>query len=142
MIAVNETHDPALRSWVGSANLPGTDFPVQNLPLGIFKRRDTEDAAGIGVAIGDQILSLRRTVDLGLIDGISSPMREACGKATLNALMALGNEEMGRLRQQLSNILRAGGSAADSRLLVPMADVELQVPARIGDYTDFYASVF
>jgi fumarylacetoacetase len=142
MIAVNDTHDPALRSWVESANLPGTDFPIQNLPLGIFKRRDTEDAAGIGVAIGDQILSLRRTVDLGLIDGISSPMREACGKAALNAVMALGNEEMGRLRRQLSSILRAGGSAADARLLVPMADVELQVPARIGDYTDFYASVF
>jgi fumarylacetoacetase len=142
MIAVNDTHDPALRSWVESANLPGADFPIQNLPLGIFRRLDTEDVAGIGVAIGDQILSLRRAAELGVLEGMSAAMLDACSHSTLNALMALGNVEMARLRRQFSRILGAGGWGADARILVPVVDAELHMPVAIGNYTDFYASIF
>ncbi|MGH9576390.1 MAG: hypothetical protein ACRD3R_03050, partial [Terriglobales bacterium] len=55
---VNRTHDPKLRSWVESANEPGSDFPIQNLPFGIFKRKKSNESPRGGVAIGDQILDL------------------------------------------------------------------------------------
>ena len=68
MIAtINDTHDAGLRSWVESANSTSTDFPIHNLPYGIFRRRGTRDAPGVGVAIGVQILDLRRSADLGLL---------------------------------------------------------------------------
>ena len=57
---VNETHDPGLRSWVESANSPSSDFPIQNLPLGVFRPRGGAGAPAIGVAIGDEILDLRQ----------------------------------------------------------------------------------
>ena len=58
MQQINETHDPALRSWVGSANVPATDFPIQNLPFGVFRRRGSDEPFRGGVAIGDQIVDL------------------------------------------------------------------------------------
>ena len=58
MMTTNETHNPELRSWVASANAAGTDFPIQNLPLGVFRRYGSAEAFRVGVAIGDQILDL------------------------------------------------------------------------------------
>ena len=141
MDTLNETHDPALRSWVESANSTTTDFPIQNLPLGVFRPAGGHGAATIGVAIGDQILDLRKSTELGLFDRLSSALRAATTADTLNRLMTLGHEAAAQLRQRISTILAAGSPDADSRILVPVVDVELQLPAAIGNYTDFYASI-
>src|SRR5687768_3953159 len=141
MDTLNETHVPALRSWVESANSTTTDFPIQNLPLGVFRPAGGRGASTIGVAIGDQIVDLRKSTELGLFDQLSSALREVTKTATLNPLMALGHEAAAQLRQRISTILAAGSPDADARILVPVADVELQLPAAIGNYTDFYASI-
>lgn len=145
----NSTHRADLTSWVGSANEPGTDFPIQNLPLGVFRRAGTDEAPRVGVAIGDQIVDVPAALGEGLF-GIDTPARtaaEACDAPWLNALMALGRDYSAALRRRLSEILRedapeyAADPALASRVLVPMAGAELLLPAEIGDYTDFYASV-
>ena len=139
---INETHDPALKSWVESADSPDTEFPIQNLPLGVFRRRGTNDMPAIGVAIGNQILDLRSTGSLGLLEESGAPLADATAASTLNGLMALGHAEMSRLRRLLVTILRADGRRAEPRSLVAMDQAEMLLPAAIGDYTDFYASVF
>jgi fumarylacetoacetase len=127
---VNRTHAPELRSWVDSANGPATDFPIQNLPFGVFRRRDSKDAPRVGVAIGSQIVDPAAA-------GVTSTHSD------LNALMALGNDAAHALRLALSELLRhdSPDRARAEKALTPMADCELLLPARIGDYTDFYASI-
>jgi len=137
--ALDQTHDVRLRSWVESANSPTGDFPVQNLPFGVFRPRG--GVPTIGVAIGDEILDLRQSGERGLLDGLSSALRAATEASTLNPLMALGRGAAAILRQRISKILAADGWGADPRLLTPAADAELQVPATIGNYSDFYASI-
>jgi fumarylacetoacetase len=137
---LNSTHDPALTSWVESANLPETDFPIQNLPFGLFNSSTT---LAIGVAIGDRILDLDRAAQAGLLDGLSQKTVDACSALSLNRLMGLGPRHWSPLRKCLSDLLRSGSEhqASVEPLLVPMADTEMRMPARIGDYTDFYASI-
>ena len=146
---MNDTHRPDLASWVESANRPDTSFPIQNLPLGVFRRRGSDDMPGVGIAIGDEVLDVSAALEEGAF-GIDTPARtaaEACDAPWLNGLMALGPEYASALRARVSELLRAGApeQAADpslaGRLLVPMRDAEMFVPAEIGDYTDFYASV-
>ncbi len=138
---INDTHDPALRSWVESANSPATDFPIQNLPFGVFRRRGSREAAHIGVAIGDQVVDLLRCRQQGLLAGLPDALLQAAGSSQLNRLMALGGESASLLRRRLMEILKAEApQRAD--LLVPIEDAELLLPAAIGDYTDFYASSF
>ncbi len=142
---LNDTHDPALRSWVVSANQPGTDFPIQNLPYGVFQRRGDSSPARLGVAIGSHILDLPGTADSGHLQGLSSPAIEACRTPSLNAFMALGPDAWSGLRQRLSTLLREASPRAkrpSDRLLVPMAEADMHLPATIGDYTDFYASIY
>jgi fumarylacetoacetase len=125
-----------IRSWVGSAE--GSDFPLENLPLGVFRRAD--GVACIGTAIGDRILDLRATADAGLLTG---ELVAACRQDSLNALMAMGREAAGALRAWLMDLLSdTGVRKRVEPLLVPQAGVEMLLPARIGDYTDFYASVY
>jgi len=127
-MALDETHDPALKSWVESANQPGCDFPIQNLPFGVFKRKGTKEEPRGGVAIGDQILDLAA---LGVKTG-----------PTLNGLAALGPPSWRKLRRQLSNGLSVRGrNARFSKYLLPMKQAELLLPLEIGDYTDFYAGI-
>ena len=139
--SLDETHDPALRSWVTTANEPGAEFPIQNLPFAAFS-----PGPGLpvrcGVGIGDRIL------DVGACEG---PMRgeieraaaRACGAASLNDLMRMGPQAAAALRRRLSQLLRAesGAREAVAAALVPLAQVELSLPVRIGGFTDFYASV-
>ena len=151
MTALNETHDPALTSWVESAQRPDGDFPIQNLPFGVFRRRGVEGAARVGVAIGDQVLDVAAALELGLLEAREALVgATACRAPSLNALMALGPRHWSALRLALSRLLRADGEVAArvradaslaARVLVPMADAELLLPAVVGDYTDFYASV-
>lgn len=146
MVKLDETHDPARRSWVESANAAAAPFPIQNLPFGVFRRRGESGAARIGVAIGDQVLDLGAAAASGLLAGAEASAA-ACAQPALNALMALGPEANRALRLALSRLLRADGADVDRRkaaagtLLTPMADIEMTLPATIGDYTDFYASI-
>ena len=140
---LDETHDPARLSWVTSANAPGGDFPIQNLPFGVFRT-----AAGspprVGVAIGDQILDLNALAEEGRLDRIPG-VREACRAASLNPLMALPPEPRRALRSALSDLLRVRVKRLipeASHLLVPQREATMLLPAQVGDYTDFYASVF
>ena len=136
---VDETHDAALSSWVPSANARGTDFPVQNLPLGIFRRRGTHDRPRIGVAIGDAIFDLYHAAQENLVTGADT-LREACEATTLNALMSLPHAHRLQFRHTLSSLLRYGADASRTQL-VSQEDAEMLLPAAIGDYTDFYASI-
>jgi len=122
------THDPALTSWVESANDPATDFPPQNLPFGRFRRKEG-DRWRIGVAIGDAVLDLAHA---RVHDGDD-----------MNALMAAGVDLRVALRRALSAGLARGApqEAEWRRCLVARTDVELGVPCRIGDYTDFYTGI-
>ena len=142
--ALNRTHDPKLRSWVTSANLPDCDFPIQNLPFGVFRRRGTTETARIGVAIGDRILDLSACHDMGLLTDLPQSLQSACTASTLNPLMALGRKAVSALRHQLSSLLRrdAATSPPEATILVDMAAADLLLPATIFDYTDFYASIF
>jgi fumarylacetoacetase len=143
---VDGTHDAALRSWVESAADPGTDFPVQNLPLGAFRRAEARPSR-VGCAVGNQILDLAACAERGLLRGLPAEVEDACRASSLNGLMALGSRVRGTLRHRLSHLLRAEGAFVTARgeaaaVLVPQAEVEMQMPAAVGDYTDFYASVF
>lgn len=118
---IDETHDPALTSWVESANRAGCDFPIQNLPLGVFRTaRDPQPR--LGVAIGDAILDIRRWLH----------------GESLNSYMSLSTTQRRYLRRQLSKALAKGSPA---RELTPQSNCEMLLPAHIGDYTDFYASI-
>ncbi|MDZ5460960.1 fumarylacetoacetase [Azohydromonas lata] len=143
MTLLNETHDPALRSWLASANTAGGDFPIQNLPFAVFRRAGTPEAFRGGVAIGDQVLDLAAVAAAGVFAGDAQAAARAASEAKLNALMALGPAAWSALRLALSRALREGaaGQAALRPCLVPQDRVEYDVPARIGDYTDFYTSI-
>lgn len=142
MISLNQTHDPKLKSWVSSANDGKTDFPIQNLPFGVFRANGPEEYFRGGVAIGDQILDISACFDKGLFEGDAKVAAEACKGPVLNPLMALGQRYWSALRARLSDLLQEGGPESDLRdALVAQRDVEMAVPAQIGDFTDFFASV-
>jgi len=124
----DETHDPARVSWVESANDPASDFPIQNLPFGRFRRAAAEPWR-IGVAIGEQVLDLAAA---GLVD-----------HGDMNRLMAAGPAVRRALRSALSLGLRHGSHERSrfAEALVAQAEVELGVPCSIGDYTDFYTGI-
>jgi fumarylacetoacetase len=141
---LNETHDPSLRSWVGSANDPGSDFPIQNLPYGVFRRAGSTEPMRVGVAIGDMILDLPSACARGVFRGVAhEPAQRACAP-TLNALMALGPPAWSALRLALSRLLRASAPEADGLrdCLVPRSEAVHALPAHIGDYTDFFTSQY
>ena len=141
---LDETHDPNRTSWVESANDPATDFPIQNLPFGVFRRREGSEAARVGVAIGDQIVDVSACATAGLLTSDAALAAERCTQPTLNDLMRLGRSAATALRRALSSFLDASEPQKNrdaSRVLVPMRDAELLLPVRTGDYTDFYASI-
>jgi fumarylacetoacetase len=129
MYEIDATHDPKRKSWVASANAADTDFPIQNLPFGRFRRAGSGEAWRIGVAIGDQVLDARAA---GAID-----------TDDMNALMAAAPAERRALRATLSNGLAEGSAqqAAWAQALVPQSQCEFTVPCRVGDYTDFYTGI-
>jgi fumarylacetoacetase len=143
--AVDETHRVELQSWVESANVTTSDFPIQNLPLGCFR---TADGARPGIAIGDRILDLGAARALLGLDARLAAAIDACvASGNLNPLLTLGRTALRDLRAAVSESLRADtpagqrARASAGSLLVRMDDVELVLPVRVGDYTDFYASI-
>jgi fumarylacetoacetase len=143
---INETHDPNLRSWVESANDPDTDFPIQNLPYGLFTRPDRDELPVIGVAIGDEVLHLPGVAEQLWWDDPTDIIGDACGVESLDFLMILTPQELSELRRRLSKLLRADNVSSERYLvenfLIPINQVEMLLPADIGDYTDFYASIY
>ena len=128
MAGLDATHDPELKSWVESASGSATDFPIQNLPFGVFRRKGTKEKPRGGVAIGDQIFDLAA---LGIETG-----------TTLNGIAATGPSTWRRLRKQVSKALSVRGyKKSYAKHVVPMKRAELFVPVAIGDYTDFYAGI-
>lgn len=146
-MVIDPTNDPSLRSWVQTANLPNADFPIQNLPFGIFRRTGTHEAPRVGVAIGAAILDVAACLAAGLFDSDleARTAATACTLPTLNELMSRGLAARRALRRAISALL---ADAAPVHLrqtaeyaLVLQHEAELFLPAQIGDYTDFYASV-
>jgi fumarylacetoacetase len=139
---MDPTNDPGLRSWVPVA--PDSQFPIQNLPYGVFQR--SGDLPRIGVAIGDHVLDLAVLESAGLLDTPALRGRAVFGQSSLNDLMSVGYAGWREARAAISRLLRHDESVlrdnADlrERALVPQAEVELLLPAEIGDYTDFYSS--
>ena len=144
MTALDETHDPKRKSWVASAE-GHRDFPIQNLPLGVFSPPQGELRGG--VAIGDAIFDLRAGQAEGLFSGAAELAAVAAAGPTLNPLMALGKEPRIALRRRLSELLSADSSerkfveGLSSRLLHNAAGCAIHVPATIGNYTDFFAGI-
>jgi fumarylacetoacetase len=140
---IDHTHEASARSWLASANAAGTDFPLQNLPLAVFRRAGSTEPWRGGVAIGDQVLDLAA---LAATRRLAAPMQavvDAAARSELNALMALGQPAWRTLRHGLFELLVASSSAQAwlAACLLGMGDVEFTLPAQIGDYTDFYTSI-
>ncbi|RZD23323.1 fumarylacetoacetase [Pseudoalteromonas sp. MEBiC 03485] len=144
MSLINETHDINLKSWVASANEANCDFPIQNLPFAEVRRKNSDEAFRGAVAIGDQVIDLAKVNDLGLFSGDAQVAVKAASQATLNEFMGLGQQYWSALRLALSKALREGASeqAQLSEALTAQADIEFALPCRIGDYTDFYTSIY
>ncbi len=141
------TTDPTLRSWVTSANDGVTDFPIQNLPYGVFRRAGSLEAPRVGVAIGDFVLDIAACLAAGLFDHDDELARVAarcCASPTLNMLMSRSRDAQLALRLAISHLLAESASTHDRQIaeyaLVAQSDAEMFLPVEIGDYTDFYAS--
>ncbi|MEM9024411.1 MAG: fumarylacetoacetase, partial [Bacteroidota bacterium] len=134
-------NDPTLTSWV---NIPeGSDFPIQNLPFGIFS--PAQGTPRVGVAIGDQVVDLSRLAELGFLDGLG--VDPAVWSApVLNPFIELGKAATRAVRQRLSELLQSGnqelqGSENVGSVLLERSSVQLHLPVHVGDYTDFYSSI-
>ena len=144
---MNDTHDASRKSWVQSANAADCDFAIQNLPFGVFSRRGESDRR-IGVAIGDQIVDVRECGRANLWSGEAADIAELCSQPTMNALAAAPRSAHVAFRARLSELLTGSEAEANAitpipaGALVPMAEADMHLPAIIGDYTDFYASIY
>jgi len=141
---LDATHDSALRSWVDSANGPGTDFPVQNLPYGRFRRTGSAEPWRVGVAIGDQVLDLRLAREQCKWNDDIDRLLQPLAAGDLNAFMAQSPGARRALRTALSKALREDGEQRPllARCLVSQDSVEMALPCAIGDYTDFYTGIY
>jgi fumarylacetoacetase len=140
---LDATHDPALQSWVESANARGCDFPVQNLPYGRFRRAGSNEPWRIGVAIGDQVLDLRLARE-----SVAWPVEVKASMAPLaagdlNGFMSSSGASRRAMRAALCAALCEGSAQRQAlqAALVPQAMAEMTLPCEIGDYTDFYAGI-
>ncbi len=143
--SLDHTHDPSARSWLTSAQAESGDFPIQNLPLAVLRRRGSSEAMRGATAIGDQALDLATLAATGLLKGPAQAACQACAGPALNDFMALGPTAWRALRHGLFALLAHDAPAeAQARVkacLLPLSEVEYGLPARIGDYTDFYTSI-
>ncbi len=139
---MDPTTDPKLTSWVPVAE--GSDFPVQNLPYGVFRRADAP--ASVGVAIGEMVLDLAAVHDAGLFGDTALAGENVFAARSLNAFMAKGRRAWTDARARVGALLSSGNpTIRDSddlrrRTLPPMSDVRMLLPVEIGDFTDFYSS--
>ncbi|MCA6100524.1 fumarylacetoacetase [Bradyrhizobium australafricanum] len=141
---LDETHDPARRSFVEAANDADSDFPIQNLPVGVFSNT-ADSALRVGVAIGNHVLDLKK-VSLAS-ERFAEPVRNALQESSLNALFALGRSAIRDTRRIIGDMLDHGSSGNQVRrhaadLLTPMEECTFHVPTKVANYTDFYAGIY
>ena len=142
---LDETHDPNRKSWVETANGPNADFPIQNLPLGIFS--PNQASLRIGIAIGDKIFDVNAAISLGLLK-LRPEIVNALGGQSLNSLFSLGRPACRELRRAVANLLddaTAEGLEAVTfadKLLHSMAASTMGLPTNVGNYSDFYAGIY
>jgi fumarylacetoacetase len=135
-------NDPALRSWVPVPD--DNDFPIQNLPFGIFRTKNRNPR--VGVAIGDFVLDLAAVAEFGYFDSLTID-KKVFSQNTLNAFIATGQQNWRKVRERVSELLDEksqalqGQKAARQNCLIPMSDVEMLMPVHVPDYTDFYSSI-
>ncbi len=142
MSLINPTHNPALRSWVASANRADTEFPIQNLPLGVGIH-GTTGPRRVLTAIGDHVLDICHVLDLGLFQGLSAEAAESCRSGRLNDLMGLGAPHASALRHALSALLSSDSPHQDklAQCLAPLTQMTMTLPAQVGDFSDFFTSI-
>jgi fumarylacetoacetase len=147
--AIDETHDPKRQSWVESAN-GHADFPLQNLPLGVFSPpgNNVPDArARGGIAIGDKIFDIKAALAAGLLSGEAETAARAASGGTLNPLLALGGGPRRALRRQVFDLLAADGrNASKARdlgqsILHDANACAMHLPAKSASFTDFFAGI-
>lgn len=140
---LNHTHDISRRSWLDSANTAESDFPLQNLPFCVFRRRNSAEPWRGGVGIGDQLLDLAALGATSCLQGLAAEAVRASSGPVLNPLLDLGFGAWQALRHALFGLLETGSKHESTlcEMLVPQADAEYAVPIVIGDYTDFYTSL-
>ncbi|AKH42888.1 fumarylacetoacetase [Altererythrobacter atlanticus] len=138
-IELNATHDPQRRSFVASANEEGADFPIQNLPFGVFD--DGRGARG-GVALGDSIIDLAALLRSGALSGAAADAAMAASKDGLEDLFLIKPDQLSSLRRALSDLYAAGSAdrAKAEEALVPAASATMHMPARPAAFTDFCTS--
>jgi fumarylacetoacetase len=141
---INETHDPELRSWIESANDPHSDFPIQNLPLCAYELGETQPGLGIGFGIGDKRLDIYGCIDDGLMQNEAIAQFAAYRLWSLNAIGAFPPQVLSDLRRQAIFLLSEKNDAriAVADHLLSITDVTLEPAFKIGDYTDFYCSIY
>lgn len=132
-------NNPALKSWVAVPE--NSDFPIQNLPFGIFEQKGYKSA---GIAIGEMVLDLSGVHSHGFLESLGLPDK-LFEKDTLNAFLALGRKMGRRVRNRISELLEEGNEELKNHysvksLLIPQSEVKMCMPIQIGDYTDFYSS--
>jgi len=147
MINVNETHDQNLKSWIESANAPDTDFPIQNLPFCVFTRACTYESIRVGVAVGDYVLDIYSCYECCLFDDESFNIAVSTDNYCLDHSVMKKNPSLQKaFRHRLVEILSETADEETQknvrRNLIPMTEVQFYLPAHIGDYTDFYCSIF
>src|SRR5688572_6915004 len=136
-----KANDPKLQSWIEVSQT--SDFPIQNLPFGIFKTKYLTPVAG--VAIGDFVLDLVYLHENGYFDGLGLPPG-IFNQKYLNDFLALGRKKIREVRGRISELLERGKDelkgniAAREIALIPMQEVQMLIPVRIPNYTDFYSS--
>ena len=140
---LDDSHDPALKSWVASANELHGDFPVQNLPLARLRKRGSSDGWRVGVAIGDRVLDLKLATAQCPWPREAEAWLKPLADGDLESLMRAGGEARRQVRAVLSQALREGSDQGPflELCLLPQSEVEFALPCRIGDYTDFFTSI-
>ncbi len=136
-----------LKSWIESANTSSTAFPIQNLPMGVFKKINASDDFRIGIAIGDDVLDIKACIQEKLLDDLDQKAQMVLQEASLNAFMKLGKKHWHTFRECVIQLLESDNlslrdsPSLKSKVLIPQAQVELKLPVEISNYTDFYASI-
>ena len=145
MHTLDETHAPERQSWVQTANENGCEFPIQNLPFGMFNT--IGEPPRFGIAIGDYVLDVAAAYQAGFISNDRLAVINLSALPSLNSVLALGPDLLTDLRRQVANLLDANGRdsnkvlARRDKLLVAQSHCEFLLPTQIGDFTDFYAGI-
>jgi len=131
-----------IASWVKSANVKSTDFPLENLPFCIFCLKNSLEKFEIGIGIGSKILNLNKLSEFGFLKSLPSSTVDACSASLLNDLFSLGRGAIRDLRKVLQNILADGfvDQSVVEKYLLNQNEVKYALPLKIGDFSDFLSS--